>query len=133
MRSYFDKVTILALIVFVVLSRNEVNGQTLGIQRLGESNLVSIEASSPLSVRYRIEATTNFQTWSDIGDTASGALSLRVSETNNRNIFYRLRSWPAEDTPVTLALVGDSTVADYAANLEYFYGCASGLQGIRTH
>lgn len=86
-----------------------------------------LQATSSSTVGYRFQASRDFQNWHDLGDAASGASSYRVDTTNAVSGFFRLRSWPTQDVPVTLAIVGDSTAADYAMDDMRFSGWGQGI------
>lgn len=53
----------------------------------------------------------------------------RIDATKDQKQFFRLRAWATEDAPITLVMIGDSTVADFASNWEMFYGWGSGIYG----
>ncbi|MBI2947774.1 MAG: hypothetical protein HYY23_09005 [Verrucomicrobia bacterium] len=87
--------------------------ESLAIYR-NSANKIWIEANSPLEIGYRLQASVDFQSWTDINDQASGPLSYRIDQPHDTNSFFRLRTWSTKDAPLKLVLLGDSTVADYA-------------------
>jgi lysophospholipase L1-like esterase len=112
--------TVLGLIV------RPTQAQSLMIHLEG-TNRVSIEATSPLNLAYRVQASLDAEIWLDISDQASGSFTYWIDPTVHHDRFFRLRTWPTEDLPVTLVILGDSTVADFSSNMEQFYGWGQGL------
>jgi len=103
------------------------DAQSLDV-RQGDGDRVILQASSDANVGYRIQGTSDFVNWTDVSDQASGAFSFFASTTNG-NSFFRLETWTTDELPVTLVMVGDSTVADFASNSETFYGWGQGMYG----
>src|SRR6185436_11168518 len=94
---------------------------------LDGTNKASIQATSPLNLAYRVQGSADAENWQDISDQASGSFTYWIDPGANRERFFRLRIWPAEDAPITLIMVGDSTVADFASNMDQFYGWGQGM------
>jgi lysophospholipase L1-like esterase len=117
----------LLLLVAVLLTNNAI-GQSLAIHR-NRTNNTWLEASSSLDIGYRIQSSLDFTNWQDISDQAAGLLSYRIEATNDLNRFFRLRTWNTQDAPVTLVILGDSTVADFAVNNSQFSGWGQGMYG----
>src|SRR6185369_11791249 len=67
--------------------------------------------------------------WLDLSDHASGSFTYWIDPTVHRESFFRLRTWTTEHFPVTLVILGDSTVADFSSNMEQFYGWGQGMYG----
>lgn len=109
-----------------VLLVSSTAAQSLSIH-LDTTNRARLEAMSSLDLGYRLQASADNETWEDIGDQASGPFSCWIDSTSDRKRFFRLRTWPIEETPVSLVMVGDSTVADFTANSEKFYGWGQGI------
>lgn len=97
--------------------------------RLNGTNQTVIEATSAPNVGYRFQTSADGENWEDIGDQASGLSSYRVDVTRDQKRFFRLRTWPTEDAPITFVLIGDSTVADFDSNNQWFYGWGHSLPG----
>jgi lysophospholipase L1-like esterase len=116
------------VLLLLVLSPNMSSGQSIAIH-LDGSNRALIKAESPTNLAYRIQASTSFENWVDISDQASGPFSFLVAATNDQKQVFRLRTWPVEEISITLVMVGDSTLADFAANSEKFYGWGPGING----
>src|SRR5688572_6243463 len=114
------------LLFLVVLFANRAIAQSLAIL-LNGTNKASLEATSPVNVGYRFQASVDHENWEDISDQASGSLSYWIDATKDQKRFFRLRTWATEDAPLTLVMVGDSTVADFAANSGKFYGWGQGM------
>ena len=99
--------------------------QSLNI-RFHSTNRLSLEATAPTNFAYRIQASTNHTDWEDISDQAAGLFSFFVDPATDHR-FFRLRTWPTEDAPTTVIMIGDSTMADFASNLEQFSGWGQGM------
>jgi lysophospholipase L1-like esterase len=119
---------VLFLLLAAILFANNVIGQSLAIHRNRASNSW-LEATSPLDIGYRIQTSLDFKTWEDTSDQAAGLLSYRIEATNDVNRFFRLRTWNTQDAPITLVILGDSTVADFAVNNNQFAGWGQGMYG----
>ncbi|MBI2946347.1 MAG: hypothetical protein HYY23_01790 [Verrucomicrobia bacterium] len=112
----------------MVLLTKAAAGASLSIYR-NSTNKVWIEATSPLDIGYRLQASVDFQNWSDLSDQVSGLLSYRIDPTEDANRFFRLRTWTTTDLPVRLVMLGDSTVADYVLNSSQYSGWGQGMYG----
>lgn len=100
--------------------------QSLTIQWNG-TNKVSIQAAAPANVGFRLQASGDGENWQDVSDQAASSLSYSVEPAESRAQFFRLRTFSIQDTSVTVILVGDSTVADFASNNSEFYGWGQGM------
>lgn len=112
--------SVIARLFLIGLMTDSVIAQSVAI-RLNGTNQPVIEAISPLNVGYRFQASADNESWEDLGDQASGISTYRI-EAKDQKRFFRLRAWSTEDVPVTVVLIGDSTVADFVSNSERFYG-----------
>ena len=110
----------------VALFTNSTAGQSLSMRRSGESK-TWIDANSSGRIGYRLQASGKFHDWADISDQASGPLSYRIDNTGETSRFFRLRTWTIDNAPLTLVLIGDSTVTDFASNLYWFSGWGQGV------
>jgi lysophospholipase L1-like esterase len=122
-RGYFS----IALLILLAFSNNVVVGQSITIRRNAKYEAM-IEANSPMALGYRLQASGEFHDWEDFGDQVSGPLSYRL-DRDGTNRFFRLRTWTTEDAPITLVMIGDSTVADFAINNNWFSGWGQGIYG----
>ena len=104
-----------ALLFLAALFTNTAVSQTVSIRLNG--NQTRLEAASPLNVGCRVQASTDHENWEDISDQASGALSYSIDSSEDHKRFFRLRTWPTEDAPITVLIIGDSTVADFESKL----------------
>jgi lysophospholipase L1-like esterase len=118
----------LVVLFLVLLLANAVIGQSLAISQ-NSANKMSLEATSPADIGYRFQASPDFKNWEDISDQASGPLSYRIAPTNDAMRFFRLRAWTTQDAHITLVILGDSTVADFAVNNSQFSGWGQGIYG----
>jgi lysophospholipase L1-like esterase len=116
----------LVLLFLAVLLTNTAVGQSLAIYR-NSTNKTWLEATSLLDIGYRFQASLDYKNWEDISDAASGPLSYRIDITKDAARFFRLRTWSTQDAPITLVMLGDSTVADYLANRSRFSGWGQGI------
>ncbi len=119
--------SLIALFVVVLLT-NAAVGQSIAIYR-NSTNRTWLEATSPLDMGYRLQASVECQNWEDVSDQASGPLSYRIDQTKEANRFFRLRTWTTQDAPMTLVILGDSTVADFAVNNSQRSGWGQGIYG----
>ncbi|HEX7858960.1 MAG TPA: GDSL-type esterase/lipase family protein [Verrucomicrobiae bacterium] len=99
--------------------------QSLAVLKERPTNFL-LEAQSPTNIGYRIEASADLGNWLVASDQASGTFRLRFAPTNGIQ-FFRLNTWITDDLPITVVSLGDSTVADYAANSEQFCGWGQGM------
>ena len=114
------------LLLFLLLQWPLALAQSVTIHPDG-TNKLSIEATSALNLGYRLQSSTDGSTWQDLSDQASGTFSYSVDPAQDHLQFFRLRTFPIVDTPITVVLVGDSTVADFTANESHFYGWGQGM------
>jgi lysophospholipase L1-like esterase len=120
--AYFLGKVVLLLVAF----QHGTLAQSLTVQMNG-TNKLSLVAAAPPNVGYRIQASTDLAAWDDMSDQASGTFSYVVDSALAQNHFFRLRTWPTEETPITVVMIGDSTMADFASNLEMFSGWGEGM------
>ena len=102
------------------------HAQTLSIHH-DESGGVRIEMNSPAGVAYQLEISDQFSQWRDLMDPSAGHRSLVFSVDISEGDFFRLRSWKMEEEDMFVAILGDSTVADWLVNQGWFYGWGQGL------
>jgi lysophospholipase L1-like esterase len=119
------KPTVIVVFVLDLIVRAEL-AQSLVIHLEG-TNKISLEATSPLNLAYRVQATVDAENWLDVSDQASGSYTYWIDPTVSRDRLFRLRIWETADLPMTLVILGDSTVADFSSNMEQFYGWGQGL------
>ena len=112
----------------VVFLTNAAAGQSLAIDRKS-GNQRWLDATSPLDLGYRLQASVECQNWADVSDQATGPMSYRIAPAREANRFFRLRPWSTRDAPLILALIGDSTLADFAINNSQFSSWGQGLYG----
>ncbi len=122
------KFTIVALIFLSVLLANSATAQSLAIH-LNGTNKASLEATSPVTLGYRFQSSADHEIWGDISDQISGSSSWLIDPAQDQMRFFRLRAWETEDAPITLIMLGDSTVADFDSNSDKFYGWGQGIYG----
>lgn len=103
-------------------------GQSLFIIRNGE-NKFWIEAGAPPDTRYRLQTSGDLQDWVNINDEVSGQFSYRFDSAGVTKRFFRLTPWAPPDPPITLVLIGDSTVADFVSNDGRSAGWGEGIHG----
>jgi lysophospholipase L1-like esterase len=105
------------------------NAQTISLHLAVQTNDVVLQANSASNLAYRIEASENFEQWFPVTDQASGLFAHHLAPTNGLQ-FFRLNSWSTDDLPVTLMMVGDSTVADYVSNGGASCGWGEGMHDL---
>jgi len=101
-------------------------GQSLSIIKNGGKECWTV-AVAPADSRYTLQASRNLTLWLDFDDIISGTVSNQVGAAAAER-FFRLVPW-SEAPPITVVVVGDSTVADLAINQNYFSGWGQGLYG----
>ena len=116
-----------ALLFLIGLFSNTAVAQSVTI-RLNGTNRTVLEATAPVNVGYRFQASADYENWEDIGDQASGVSTYRIDAQDQKR-FFRLRAWSTQDAPITVVLIGDSTVADFVSNSERFYGWGQSFSG----
>ena len=102
------------------------NAQSLSIHH-DESEGVRIEMNATPGLAYQLETSDDFSRWQDLLDPSAGLRSLSFSVDSFEGKFFRLRSWEMEEEDMVVAILGDSTVADWQVNQGWFYGWGQGL------
>src|SRR4051812_12926556 len=106
-------------LLFLVLGPNAAPGQSLSILKQDHSQC-SIRATTPRAARYVLQASQNLNLWLDLNDSISGTVTNRVGGAGVPQCAFRLTPWVADAAPITVMLLGDSTVADFASDGNYF-------------
>lgn len=119
--------SLILLLSFVVAFARSAAAQSVAIQLSG--NGASLQTTSPSNLGFRFQVSENNANWEDISDQAAGSVPFRIDATKNQKRFFRLRTWTTEDAPISLVIIGDSTVADFASNWNMFYGWGHGIYG----
>lgn len=86
-------------------------GQSLSIIRMGGSK-VRVEAEVPADTRYVLQVSDDLKIWTDINDQLRGWVSSKFDLADTKERFFRLIPWTPPPPPITLVLLGDSTVMD---------------------
>src|SRR6185369_9298604 len=94
---------LLKLAFMFLLVAQSVIGQSLVIH-LDGTNKVSLNATSPLTLGYRVQASADAKNWLDLSDQASGSFTYWIDPRLNRERMFRLRTWPVEGVPITLVM-----------------------------
>jgi lysophospholipase L1-like esterase len=120
----------LAILLFfwLVVSPGAAFGQSLAVTKQGEGEFM-IEAVVPPDTRYVLQTSADLRLWEDINDQVSGVVLTRLDIAEGTQRFYRLTLWTAPLPPIKVVLLGDSTVADFASNLNWFNGWGQGIYG----
>lgn len=105
--------------------------QSLSIVRQSGSQ-VRVEATAPSDSRYVLQTSDDMGAWTDINDQIWGWFSYRFDEAGVPRRFFRLIPWAEPPPPITLVLLGDSTVADLVSNGNWFSGWGQGIYGYFT-
>jgi len=119
--------TLLLLLLTVSLQQAAL-AQTVTI-RGHEANTARLEATSSAETGFRFQSTTDYVNWEDYTDATTGPFSYLLDTTKDDHRFFRLRTWNIQDTPITLVMLGDSTVADYEIDNRFFWGWGAGIYG----
>ena len=112
----------------MALFADAARGQSLSIIRKGESELW-VNAAVPPDTQYILQASRNLHLWVDLNDGVSDQVSNRVDNAGVTERFFRLMPWTPPAPPITIVILGDSTVADFASNANLVYGWGSGIYG----
>lgn len=103
-------------------------GQSLSIIRTGGSEVL-VEATVPADTRYVLQVSNDLKNWTDVNDQIWGWFSYRFDEAGVTLRFFRLILWAEPPPPITIVLLGDSTVADLVSNANWFSGWGQGIYG----
>src|ERR1051325_2931581 len=114
------------LLCCVALFADAALGQSISILRKGESEFW-VEAATPPDTTYRLQASANLHLWVDLNDAVSGQASNQLDFSRVSQRFFRLTPWTPPAPPITIVLLGDSTVADFTSNLSLFSGWGQGM------
>lgn len=101
-------------------------GQSLTIAQKGERE-VWIEATVPADARYVLQESADLRDWADLDDAIQGRFAGGFERAGSRR-FFRLLPW-APLPPITLLVLGDSTVADLVSNGNTVAGWGQGIYG----
>lgn len=115
-------------LVALLLATHPAVGQTLSILKDGEDG-VRIEIAAPPETRYVLQASEDFRQWVDLHDELWNQSSHRILTTGVTSRYFRLTQWTEPAENITVVILGDSTVADFASNLNYFHGWGQGMYG----
>lgn len=102
-------------------------GQSLSIVKKTESEF-RIDGTAPADTRYVLQASRDLQDWEDVKDEVWGQVEYTFTSAGVTPRFFRLAPW-VPLAPITVVLVGDSTVADLASNGNWFSGWGQGIYG----
>ena len=102
------------------------SGQEIRIFSLDEATR-QLEASAPAGQAFQLLMSHNLQDWLPWRDPAAGTLRYALTLERDGARFFRLRVFPQDNESFWFALLGDSSVADFAANFDMFYGWGHGI------
>jgi lysophospholipase L1-like esterase len=122
------RVSSILLLCFLALVADVARGQSLSIVRTGESELW-VNAATPPNTQYILQASANLHLWVDINEEVSGQVSNRVDSAGVAQRFFQLMPWTPPAPDITIVILGDSTVAEFASNANLVYGWGSGIYG----
>ncbi|MCC6233872.1 MAG: hypothetical protein IT580_14590 [Verrucomicrobiales bacterium] len=88
-----------------------------------------LEGNLPATETHVLQSSPNLRFWVDVRDGLTGHFSLRADLEGMEKRFFRVVPSSEEGAPITLAMVGDSTVADLASNSGVFSGWGQGMHG----
>lgn len=106
-----------------------ISGQQIRLFRLDEDRW-DLKASAPSGQAFQLLTSHDLRDWLPWRDPAAGTLTHSFSPSltgEAMSQFFRLQAFPQETEPFWFALLGDSSVADFAANLDMFYGWGHGI------
>jgi lysophospholipase L1-like esterase len=116
-----------SILLTVSLSCLAARSQSLSIIRSDQSQLW-IQSSAPAGARYALQVSKDMNSWLNVNDSVSGTVSNQVGKVAASARYFRLVPW-TDPPPITMVLVGDSTMADFTVNLSHFYGWGQGFYG----
>ncbi len=121
--------SILCLTIFIqsLWSGFVVQCQELSISHQSHDEVVlSVEAVPEMG--YRIEKSSDFGEWQGVSDHWSESRSLQLPVERGEQAFFRLNIWELPWDPIKIALIGDSTIVDFAFFDGTFGGWGEALQ-----
>ena len=125
MGSHLRPSSVLLLLCLALLTTAAL-GQSLSVNRKSASEY-GIEAAVPPNGRYVLQASGNLRLWVDLKDTVAGQLSYLFDTAGVSNRYFRLAPWTPSAPDITVALIGDSTVADLVSDGGSFCGWGQGI------
>jgi len=110
MRTFIVCLTIFTqslLVPFVVQS------QELSIS-LVSPNEVMLDVAAAPEMGYRIEKSVDWEEWHGVSDHWAESRSITLPTKPGEQAFFRLNLWELPYDPIKIALIGDSTIVDFA-------------------
>jgi lysophospholipase L1-like esterase len=123
------RLSAILLLFCLTLLADAALGQSLSITRNGESN-VWINAAAPPDTPCVLQESANLHLWVDINESVLGQTSNHLDSAGATERFFRLIPWTPLAPPITVVLIGDSTVADFANDNGWFNGWGQGIYGL---
>ena len=120
------RISLIVAFFCLAIWADEVFGQLVSIVKKTESEYC-IEVSTPLDARYTLQSSANLSLWVDVKEDIIGQNSYLFENTKTSRLFFRMTPWNKPADPITIVLIGDSTVADFISNLSWFNGWGQGI------
>lgn len=103
----------ITIIIQSLLASFLVQSQDLSISS-GAHNEVILSVKAAPEMGYRIEKTVNMEEWHGVSDHWAESRSMGLQTQPGEQAFFRLNLWELPYDPIKIALIGDSTIVDFA-------------------
>lgn len=120
-------ITAMGLPVGLALLTQMAFAQSLSIVRTAAGE-ARVDAVAPPGTRYTVEEGHDLRDWYSVVDEVVGEVSLKIELAASSTRFFRLIEWTEPPPPIILALIGDSTIREYAAEWNHS-GWGGGIPG----
>ena len=116
----------ITIMSFVLVRGFPLYAQTLSIHHDEHGN-VCVEMNAATGVAYQLESSDDFSQWQSVMDPSAGHRLIDFDVDGQGGGFFRLRFWDMDQEYMVVAILGDSTAADWLVNQGWFYGWGQGL------
>lgn len=99
---------------------------SLALEDKGANGLL-LTARAPEGERYALQASPDLRRWVDLKDEVRGELLVPYEPQGASARYFRLVPWSPPASNITVALIGDSTVADFVNDDGRFSGWGQGF------
>ena len=108
------KLTIyIAIVIQALLASIPVQSQDLSISSETHRQ-VTLSVKAAPEMGYRIEKSVDLEEWHGVSDHWADTRSLTLTVEPGDEAFFRLNLWELPYDPIKVALIGDSTIVDFA-------------------
>ena len=101
-------------------------GQGLSIDRVSPGFL-ALNIPVDAGMGYQVERSKDFVEWQLFGDRSTASrVEFDLGEERSLG-FFRIRKWQIPGSPITIAIIGDSTAMNFGTQQRFFSGWGEGL------